>query len=118
MSTPGSPTFRHFLRPDAYTARFGASQQRASDIAKWLHSEGFTAVGADAQRDYVRATAPVSKIDAAFHVAMLLYQATEQVNAGPYPLFANDRPVTLPATLARQRARHHRPGQRRPFAYR
>src|ERR1700729_4068313 len=25
VSTPGSPTFRHFLSPDAYTARFAAS---------------------------------------------------------------------------------------------
>jgi subtilase family serine protease len=100
VSTPGNPSFRHFLSPDAYTARFGASEQQASDIAAWLRSVGFTAVGADAQRDYVRATAPVSTIDAAFHLTMRLYQATKQVNAGPYPLFANDRPVMLPASLA------------------
>ena len=100
VSTPGNPSFRHFLSSDGYTARFGASQQHASDIAAWLRSKGFIAVGADTQRDYVRATAPVSTIDAAFHVTMKLYQATKQVNAGPYSLFANDRPVTLPASLA------------------
>jgi subtilase family serine protease len=100
VSTPGSPSFRHFLRPGAYTARFGVSRRQASDVAAWLRSEGFTAVGADAQRDYVRATAPVSKIDAAFRVTMMFYRATEQVNAGLYPLVANDRPVTLPASLA------------------
>jgi subtilase family serine protease len=100
VSTPGSPAFRHFLSPGAYTARFGASQAQASEVAAWLRSEGFTAVGADAQRDYVRATAPVSRIDAAFGVTMKFYQATKQVNAGRYALFANDRAVTLPAFLA------------------
>src|SRR5260370_28348900 len=100
VSTPGSPSFRHFLSPGAYTARFGASQAQASDVAAWLRSEGFTAVGADAQRDYVRATAPVSRIDAAFHVTLKFYQATKQVNAGPYALVANERAVTLPAFLA------------------
>ncbi len=100
VSTPGNPSFRHFLSPDAYAVRFGAGRRQASDVAAWLRSEGFTAVGANAQRDYVRATAPVSRIDAAFHVTMKLHQATRQVNAGPYPLFANDRPLTLPASLA------------------
>src|SRR5260370_10340878 len=31
---------------------------------------------------------------------MKFYQATKQVNAGRYALFANDRAVTLPAFLA------------------
>jgi subtilase family serine protease len=100
VSTPGSPSFRHFLSPRAYTARFGASRRQASEVAAWLRSEGFTAVGTDAQRDYVRATAPVSRIDAAFHLTVKFYRATGQVNAGPYLLFANDRAVTLPAFLA------------------
>jgi subtilase family serine protease len=100
VSTPGSASFRHFLSPDAYAARFGATRQQASRVAAWLRSQGFTAVGADAQRDYVRASAQVSTIDTAFNIAMHFYKATRQVNAGPYPLFANDRPVTLPAWMA------------------
>jgi subtilase family serine protease len=100
VSTPGRPSFGHVLSPDAYAARFGASQARATAMAAWLRWQGFTAVGADTQRDYVRATAPVSTIDAAFRVTMKLYRASQEVNAGPYRLFASDRPVTLPARLA------------------
>jgi len=100
VSTQGNASFRHFLSPDAYTARFGASQAQASGVAAWLRSEGFSTVGADAQRDYVRATAPVSTIDAAFHTTLKFYKAAKQVNAGPHRLRANDRPVTLPASLA------------------
>ena len=100
VSTPGSASFRRYLSPSAYTTRFGASQAHASAVATWLRGHGFTGVAADAGRDYVRATAPVSRIDAAFHVTLKYYQATKEVNGGPYRLFANDRPVTLPASLA------------------
>ena len=100
VSTPGSSSFRHFLSPAAYTARFGPTAGQAAAVTAWLRSHGFTQVSTGAQRDYVRATAPVSTIDAAFHVTMRLYKASAEVNAGRFPLRANDRPVTLPASLA------------------
>ena len=100
VSTPGNPLYRHFLSPAAYTARFGASQATAASVASWLKSAGFTGVGADSARDYVRATAPVSTINAAFDVQLKYYRATSQVNAGKYALRANDRPVSLPSSVA------------------
>jgi hypothetical protein len=100
VSTPGNPMFRDFLSPDAYTARFGPSTQDASAVRAWLQSQGFTAVAANAQRDYVRATATVGAIDAAFHVTMKQYRATAQASGGGSPLYANDGPLTVPASLA------------------
>lgn len=100
ISTPGSPLFRHYLSPAAYATRFGASRGSAAAVQAWLRSRGFTAVRADAQRDYVRASAPVKTIDAALHTQLRLYRPTSQVNAGPYALRANDRPVSLPAVVA------------------
>src|SRR5437868_4844923 len=47
-----------------------------------------------------RASAPVSVIDAALRVRMHYYRASGAVNAGRYRLRANDRPVSLPASLA------------------
>jgi hypothetical protein len=64
VSTPGSPMFRDFLSPDAYTARFGPTTRQASAVAAWLRSRGFKAVAADSQRDYVRATGSVARIGA------------------------------------------------------
>jgi subtilase family serine protease len=100
VSSPGSATFHHYLSPDAYTARFGATAAEASAVGSWLRTEGFTGLGADPQRNYVQATAPVSKIDAAFGVQIKLYQPSAEVNAGPYPLRANDGPLVIPASLA------------------
>jgi subtilase family serine protease len=99
-STPGSSLFGHYLRPSQYTSRFGPSQAGAARVESWLRAQGFTAVRADTQRSYVRATAPASVIEQAFRVRLRLYPATAQVSAGPYRLRANDRPVTIPASLA------------------
>lgn len=100
VSAPGNRTFRDFLSPDSYTARFGPSTQEASAVQAWLRSQGFTAVAADAQRDYVRATASVAKIDAAFQMTIKQYPASAQASAGGSVLYANDGPLTVPGDLA------------------
>ena len=99
-STPGSPLFRHFLSPAAYTARFGATPKAAAAVESWLKSAGFTGVISDPGRDYVRATAPVLTIDKALKVQLRYYRAMPDARAGKYPLRANDRPVSLPAAIA------------------
>lgn len=99
-STPGSPSFRHYLSPAAYTTRFAAPASEVTRVRSWLRSVGFRGISADSGRSYVRATAPVRAIDAAFRVRELTYRASATANAGRYPLRANDRPVSLPAELA------------------
>jgi subtilase family serine protease len=101
-ATPGSVLFHHYLSPAAYTARFGASQAAASQVESWLRDERFTGITADSGRSYVRATAPVSAINAAFQIRLTLYQPSAAVNAGRYPLRANNRPVSLPPRVAAQ----------------
>jgi len=100
VSTPGSPLFERYLSPAAYTARFGATSQQARSVESWLESSGFTGVSADSGRDYVQATAAVSTIDAALKVQLDYYRPTASVNAGRYRLRANDRAVSLPASVA------------------
>jgi subtilase family serine protease len=100
VATPGSVLFHHYLSPAAYTARFGASHAAVLQVESWLRGEGLTGISADSGRAYVRATAPVSVINAAFGVRLTLYQPSATVNAGRYPLRANNRPVSLPAPVA------------------
>jgi subtilase family serine protease len=99
-STPGTALFRHYLSPSAYTARFGPTRAQAGAVESWLRGQGFSSVQADAQRDYVRATAPAATIDQALRVTLKLYRPSAAVNGGPFALYANDRPVTLPASIA------------------
>ena len=100
VSTPGNPLFHHYLSPAAYTARFGASQAGARAVWSWLRRRGFTGIQTDAQRNYVRATGAVAAIDAAFQTQLENYQSSASVNAGPYQLHANNRPVAIPKSLA------------------
>jgi subtilase family serine protease len=101
VATPGSATFHHYLTPAAYTARFGPGRGEASTVESWLRSRGFTGIRADSQRSYVRATAPASRINAAFGVQLAYYRSSAAVNAGRYRLRANNRAITLPAAVAR-----------------
>jgi subtilase family serine protease len=100
VSTPGSTLFRHYLSPAAYTARFGASRAAATKVESWLRTEGFTAVTTDTGRSYIRATASVSKINAAFRVQLRTYRSSASAHADGIALHANDRAISLPASLA------------------
>jgi subtilase family serine protease len=100
VATPGSALFHHYLSPAAYTARFGASRAAAARVESWLRGEGFTGITADSGRAYVRATAEVAAINAAFRIRLELYKPSAAVNAGRYPLRANNHAVWLPAPVA------------------
>ncbi len=99
-ATPGSALFHHYLSPAAYTSRFGAGHAAVTQVESWLRGAGFTSITADSGRAYVRATATVSTINAAFRIRLELYKASAAVNAGRYRLRANNRAVRLPASVA------------------
>jgi subtilase family serine protease len=100
VSTPGSKLFHRYLSPDAYTARFGTSRTAMGKVEAWLRSQGFTAFSTDTQRNYVRATASVATINAAFRVTLENYRSTAKVNAGAYQLRANNTAVAIPKSLS------------------
>jgi subtilase family serine protease len=100
VSTPGNRLYHHYLSPDAYAARFGATAKTAGAVEAWLRGQGFTDIHTVGQRAYVRATGTVSAIDAALHTTLKLYASSKSVNAGPYQLRANSTPVEVPAALA------------------
>jgi subtilase family serine protease len=62
VSTPGSPSFRRFVSPSAYTERFGPSATQVQAVQSSLAGAGFSAVSASVNDDYLSATAPVSTV--------------------------------------------------------
>ena len=96
VSDPHNANFHHYLSPNAYTAKFGPSTTAANAVQSWLRQQGFTNVSVDGQRDYVRATAPVSTIENALRVQMKTYRMAGSAT----PVTSNDRDVTLPAAIA------------------
>jgi subtilase family serine protease len=99
VATPGSPAFHHYLSPNGYTAEFGPSAAQAAAVAAWLTAEGLAQVHSGSGRDYVSATGPVSRIQSAFGVRMDRYRVTG-ANGKPTVIQANDRAVSVPASLA------------------
>jgi subtilase family serine protease len=99
VATPGSSAFHHYLSPNAYTAEFGPSAARAAAVTAWLTAEGLARVRADGGRDYVSATGPVSRIQSAFGVQIDRYRVMG-ANGKPAVIQANDRAVSVPASLA------------------
>ena len=100
VSTPGSRLFEHYLTPAAYTDRFGPTSAEAASVESWLKSAGFSGVSADSGRDYVAGTASVSTIDTALSTQLRYYRRTAGIDAGGYRLRANDRPVSMPKSVA------------------
>ncbi|PWI44749.1 peptidase S53 [Streptomyces sp. ICBB 8177] len=99
VATPGTAEFRHYLGPDAYTARFGPSAARAAAVTRWLESSGLTQVHADSGRDYVAATGPVAKVQSVFRVRIGQYRVTGP-NGKATMARSNDRAVSVPSSLA------------------
>jgi subtilase family serine protease len=96
VSDPHNPNFHHYLSPNAFTAKFGPSPAAADAVRTWLRQQGFTNVSVDAQRNYVRGTAPVSTVQNALRVQMKTYRMA----GSAAPVTSNDRDVTLPASIA------------------
>ena len=99
VSTPGSAQFHHYLSPDAYTARFGATAVAAAAVTTWLSGAGLAQVHADRGRDYVSATGTVAQIPSAFRVRIDRYRVAG-ARGKTTVIQSNDRAVSVPSALA------------------
>lgn len=70
---PASPSYRHFLTVDEFTARFGPSQEDYDAVIRFAEANGFTVVGTSRNRVNIDVTASVASIEAAFHLNMGVY---------------------------------------------
>lgn len=96
-STPGTQSFHHFLSPDAYTARFGATEAEASAVAQWLTTSGLHQVRASG-RNYVSASGSALAVGSVLS-AELVPDSVAATTAS-LPVSGNDRGIVLPAEIA------------------
>jgi subtilase family serine protease len=100
VSTPGTTAYRRYLTPGSYTSRFGPSRAEATAVEDWLRAEGFRSVSIDPQRADVAGTASTLVVQRAFRVREDVYAPTAGASAGRYPLYSNDRNLSLPSAWA------------------
>jgi len=88
---PSSPSYRHYVSVQEFTARFGARQEDYDALLHFAKANGFTVVGGSRDSMDVQFKASVANIEAAFHVTMGIYQhpAEDRTFYGP------DREPTL-----------------------
>ncbi len=71
---PASGSYRRFVTPAEFTARFGPTQAAWDELVSFAQEYGFTIIGGSRDEMDLRLTGSVRAIEAAFHVTMRLYQ--------------------------------------------
>jgi len=74
VNDPTSFSYRRFLTPTEFTARFGPTQQDYDAVLSFAKSNGLTVVGGSRDGMEVQVKGPVSAVEAAFHVSMHTYR--------------------------------------------
>ncbi len=91
IHNPASPSYRQFLTVEQFTARFGPTQADYDAVVQFAKSHGFKVTGGSRDRMEVQVMAPVSAVEAAFHVSMRTYQHPIENRA----FYAPDRDATV-----------------------
>ena len=71
---PASTNFHQFLTTEQFTESFGPSAQDYQAVIAFANSHGLTVTATYPNRMIVEVSAPVVEIEAAFHVALQVYQ--------------------------------------------
>ena len=88
---PSSPSYRHFLTPQEFTARFGPSQEDYDAVVRFAAASGFKVIGGSRDGLDVQFEATVASVEKAFHVTMGAYQHPTEKRT----FFAPDREPTV-----------------------
>jgi Predicted protease len=71
---PASPSYKHFLTLEEFTARFGPTQEDYDRLIDFAKANGLTVVGTSRNRVNLDVTGSVVNIEKAFHLQMGSYQ--------------------------------------------
>jgi len=91
---PASPDYHHWLTPESYADRFGASAADLEKIADWLRSEGFTVEYTARGRDFLSFSGTAAQVGSALHTEIHRFQVDGRTH------FANATDLSLPEAIA------------------
>jgi subtilase family serine protease len=95
VSTPGSPSYRQFITPAQFAARFGASAQTIASVEHALNGRGLHVTGLSANRLVVHVAAPAATVERALGVSLADYR----IPSGSV-VYANTSAPVLPSGVA------------------
>src|SRR5437867_10780763 len=94
VSDSKSASYGKFLTPQQFRQQFAPSAQSAQNVQQWLSQQGFNVVYTPLNNHYVAAEGTVAQAQAAFGVALNLYQVQGLTLRAP------DRDPSVPAGIA------------------
>ncbi|GAA4858339.1 protease pro-enzyme activation domain-containing protein [Kitasatospora terrestris] len=97
VATPGTAEYGHYLTPEQFGARFGATQGDVDRVSAFLASQGLKVTSVSANRQVINATGSAAKVAQAFGTHESTYSDPQQ---GGRTFFANDAAASVPAALA------------------
>jgi len=83
VSTPGSPTYRHFLTPAQYQARFAPTARSVASVESWLRTAGMRVTGVASGNRYVMASGDAASAERAFNVKLAMFQRGSRLVRAP-----------------------------------
>jgi subtilase family serine protease len=92
--TPGSPLYHHWLTPQEYGQRFGASASDVQKTTAWLQSHGFKVEPVEASRRTIVFSGNASQVAEAFHTEIHRYNVNGELH------LANSQDPQIPRALA------------------
>ena len=90
LYNPASTSFRHFLTPAQFTARFGPTKESYNAVVKFAQDNGLTVTGGSRDGLNVQVRGPVAAVESAFHVNLNNFQHPTEHRA----FFGPDREPT------------------------
>jgi subtilase family serine protease len=94
VSDPASPSYRHYLTPAAFMARFSQPASAVDAVNAWLTSQGLTPGAAPLSRLFVPASGTTAQIEHAFGTTLNFYRTGNRLTRAP----SSD--AIIPASLA------------------
>ena len=94
VSDPRSASYRHYLTPQQYTARFGATASDVAAVLSWLHGAGLQTGTVPISNSYVPVTGSIAAVNKAFGTTIKRYHRDNRQVIAPASA------LTVPAALA------------------
>ncbi len=93
QQNPSSAEYHHWLTPEEFAVRFGASQSDLGKITAWLQTQGLTVTGIARGRNWVSADGTAAQVEQAFQTEIHQYVVNGQ------PHFANATDPSVPVAF-------------------
>jgi uncharacterized protein (TIGR03437 family) len=93
QQTPGSASYHHWLHPEEFAQRFGASQSDIQAISAWLQSQGFNVLAVARGRNSIAFRGTAAQVESAFQMEVHNYLVNGKVS------YANASDPTIPAAF-------------------